>query len=115
MSHRVRDRFTICTYTILASFFCCLLSDALQDLPSDTPVPPPIHQMLLILQGIHDRPVTENTMLLERLVAKVISPYLGMLGLYDGGTEPEVRSNYKIPSRLPSPVICKWAFYNYCN
>ena len=66
--------------------------------------------MLLILQGIHDRPVTENTMLLERLVAKVISPYLGMLGLYDGGTEPEVRSNYKIPSRLPSPVICKCFF-----
>lgn len=84
------------------------ISEALQNLSSDIPVPPAIHQMLLILQGIHDRPVTENTILLERLVARVVSPYLGMLGLYNGGTEPEVRSNYKVPSRLPSPVICKW-------
>lgn len=86
---------------------CILFAEALQNQDSNEPISPAIQQMLLVLQGIHDRPVTENTLLLEKLVVKVISPYLGMLGLYNGGTEPEIRSNYKMPPNIPSPVICK--------
>ena len=45
-------------------------------------------------QSIHDtQHPNENFLRLERLVARVVDPYLGYCGLYTGGrTEPEVRS-----------------------
>ncbi|XP_052760051.1 proline-rich protein 5-like isoform X2 [Mya arenaria] len=63
-------------------------------------------QMLLILQSVQDTPITENYFRLESLVATVVSPYLGLLGYYNGGNEPEIRSNFKVPSRIQNiPVI----------
>ncbi|CAL8263123.1 unnamed protein product [Merluccius merluccius] len=54
-------------------------------------VPPSITQMLLILQGVHERRgANEDYMRLESLVQKVVSPYLGTHGLYSGdGSEAQ--------------------------
>ncbi|XP_031420942.1 proline-rich protein 5-like isoform X2 [Clupea harengus] len=57
-----------------------LLKLSLETLLPNAPLPhpPPITQMLLILQGIHEpNGPTEEYCLLERLVGMVISPYLG--------------------------------------
>lgn len=85
------------------------VKEALQELSSSESVPPAIQQMLLVLHGVHEFPCTENSIQLEKLVAKVTSPHLGIMGLYSGGSEPDIRSNYKGPiqnsPRLPIPVI----------
>lgn len=65
-------------------------------------IPPAIHQMLLVLTNIHESPCTENSIQLEKMVARVISPHLGVLGLYVGGSEPEIRSSFKFPKQEPS-------------
>ncbi|XP_051979429.1 proline-rich protein 5-like isoform X1 [Xyrauchen texanus] len=45
-------------------------------------VPPSIVQMLLVLQGVHEsKGVSEEYLKLESLIQKVVSPYLGTLGL----------------------------------
>ncbi|XP_030620899.1 proline-rich protein 5a [Chanos chanos] len=45
-------------------------------------VPPPIIQMLLVLQGVHEsKGVSEEYLRLESLIQKVVSPYLGTQGL----------------------------------
>ncbi|XP_052285420.1 proline-rich protein 5-like isoform X1 [Dreissena polymorpha] len=82
------------------------VADALQSLPDDEKAPSSVQQMLLVLQSVRDQTITENSMKLEKLVARVVSPYLGILGLYNGGTEPDIQSNFKIPVRLQQiPVI----------
>ena len=41
--------------------------------------------------------------LLEKLVARVVSPYLGQRGLYDGGPEPVIKVKLKpIPIHIPT-------------
>nr|KAG5706840.1 hypothetical protein BaRGS_004175 [Batillaria attramentaria] len=54
-------------------------------------VPPNIRQMLLILQ-----------FRCEKLVARVVVPYLGQRGLYEGSPEPVTRANFRPP--LPKQV-----------
>ena len=66
-----------------------------------TDLPPATQQMLLVLHSIHEVPCTENYIKLEKLAARVIRPYLGRLGMYNGGSEPEIRSNFKMPLRVP--------------
>nr|XP_022294420.1 proline-rich protein 5-like [Crassostrea virginica] len=62
-------------------------------------VPTQIIQMFLVLQGIHDGfPPSENYARLERLAAKVINPYLGFFGFYEGSSKPTIESSLK-PSR----------------
>ncbi|XP_078000362.1 proline-rich protein 5-like [Glandiceps talaboti] len=47
---------------------------------------PEITQMLLVLQHVHDtKPPSGNFLRLEELVANMVSPYIGMRGLYVGG------------------------------
>ena len=70
-------------------------TEALHNLSDNEPVCPAIQQMLLVLQGVHESPCTDRYIQLERMVARVTSPYLGMLGLYNGGSQPDIRSNYK--------------------
>lgn len=53
----------------------------------------------LIFKGIHDGfPPSENYARLERLAAKVINPYLGFFGFYEGSSKPTIESSLK-PSR----------------
>ncbi|KAK2169512.1 hypothetical protein LSH36_9g10011 [Paralvinella palmiformis] len=49
-----------------------------------------------ILKSVRiSNPPSENYIRLERLVGRVIVPYLGYLGLYEGSSEPIIRSeNY---------------------
>lgn len=48
-------------------------------------VPPSIIQMLLVLQGVHEsNGVSDDYLHLELLIQKVVSPYLGTHGLFDG-------------------------------
>ncbi|KAL3884044.1 hypothetical protein ACJMK2_030270 [Sinanodonta woodiana] len=64
-------------------------------------VSPAIQQMLLLLQSIPESPCTDNYFKMEKLLARVISPYLGLWGLYiDGSAEPVVKSNYKTPPKI---------------
>ncbi|KAK7497243.1 hypothetical protein BaRGS_00011537 [Batillaria attramentaria] len=66
-------------------------------------VPPNIRQMLLILQGLHDDVfLSENQFRCEKLVARVVVPYLGQRGLYEGSPEPVTRANFRPP--LPKQV-----------
>jgi len=66
--------------------------------------PPSIQQMLLILQNIQDNVfLSENQFLLEKLVARVVSPYLGQRGLYEGSPTPVIKVKLKpIPIHIPS-------------
>ncbi|XP_060579633.1 proline-rich protein 5-like [Ruditapes philippinarum] len=75
------------------------VKDALSKLTNSEPVPPPIRQMLLVLHGVHEFPCTDNAIELEKLLARVTSPHLGIMGLYSGGSEPDIRSNYKPPEK----------------
>jgi hypothetical protein len=88
--------------TILHVF---LLLDALPYLSHSDPVCAIIKQMLLVLHGVHENLYTLNYIALEKLVARVSSPHLGVLGLYYGGSEPILKSNYRGVTRLPIPVI----------
>ncbi|XP_060593554.1 proline-rich protein 5-like isoform X2 [Ruditapes philippinarum] len=81
------------------------VKDAVAELSHTDPVHAIIQQMLLVLHGVHENPCTDNYIELEKIVARVISPHLGILGLYNGDSEPELKSNYKPPERLPIPVI----------
>ncbi|XP_056596206.1 proline-rich protein 5-like [Triplophysa dalaica] len=55
-----------------------LLKLPVENMLHDATYPPPITQMLLILQGIHEpNGPTQEYFLLEKLVDMVISPYLG--------------------------------------
>lgn len=56
-------------------------------------VTPGIKHMLLILQGVNDScPPNKNKLKLESMLARVVVPFLGFKGLYDGGEEPIVTS-----------------------
>ncbi|XP_060073387.1 proline-rich protein 5-like isoform X1 [Ylistrum balloti] len=64
-------------------------------------VPAAIRQMFLVLLSVHDgSPPTENYARLERLAARVISPYLGFFGLYEGSSTPVVKTSLKPATRL---------------
>ncbi|GFO13836.1 hypothetical protein PoB_004034100 [Plakobranchus ocellatus] len=69
--------------------------------------PPSIHQMLLVLQGVQDNVfLSENQFLLEKLVARVVCPYLGQRGLYEGGPDPVIKVKLKpIPIYIPPVVV----------
>lgn len=73
---------------------------ALGEHADNEPVPPSIHQMLLVLQSVHETPCSDATLQLEKLVARVVKPYLGLLGVYQGSPEPDIRSNFKIPPQI---------------
>ncbi|XP_045197874.2 proline-rich protein 5-like isoform X2 [Mercenaria mercenaria] len=81
------------------------VKDALQEFSQSDPKSPATQQMLLVLHGVHEYPYTDNSIELEKLVARIISPHLGIMGLYCGGSEPEIKSNFKPTPRLPIPVI----------
>lgn len=66
--------------------------------------------MLLVLHGVHEFPCTSNSVELEKLVARVTSPHLGVMGLYYGGSEPDIRSNFKAPEKCELPVIRMFKF-----
>ncbi|ELU04596.1 hypothetical protein CAPTEDRAFT_225833 [Capitella teleta] len=77
--------------------------------------PPAIHQMLLVLQSVKDSsPPNERFLQLERLVARVVHPYLGHCGLYTkGNPEPSIRSAHAVVIRCssddePDKANVKW-------
>ena len=84
--------------------------DALCFLSKEEPVFLVIQQMLLVLHGVHENPYTHNYIELEKLVARMVTPHFGILGLYEGGSEPVLMSNYKQSPKLPIPVIRKMFF-----
>ena len=54
--------------------------------------PSSVQQMLLILQNVQDNVfLSENHFLLEKLLARVINPYLGQRGLYEGDPTPVIK------------------------
>lgn len=69
--------------------------------------PPSVQQMLLVLQSIQDNVfLSENQFLLEKLVARVVSPYLGQRGVYDGGPDPIIKVKLKpIPINIPNVIV----------
>lgn len=73
---------------------------ALDGLADNEPVPPSIQQMLLVLQSVHETPCSDASLQLEKLVARVVKPYLGLLGIYNGNPEPDIRSNFKMPPQI---------------
>ena len=56
--------------------------------------------ILSFLQSVHETPCSDATLQLEKLVARAVRPYLGLLGVYYGKPEPEIRSNFKIPPQI---------------
>lgn len=53
-----------------------------------------LKHMFLVLQNLHDTyPPNEQQLQLEAIVARVIIPYLGFYGYYEGGSEPLVESS----------------------
>ncbi|RUS90435.1 hypothetical protein EGW08_001776, partial [Elysia chlorotica] len=80
--------------------------DALDSVPKKS-YPASIHQMLLVLQGVQDNVfLSENQFLLEKLVARVVCPYLGQRGLYEGGPDPVIKVKLKpIPFNIPHVVV----------
>lgn len=83
------------------------VTEALESLRDHDIVSPSIQQMLLVLHSVHEVSCTTNYIKLEKMVARVTSPYLGLLGLYTGGTEPEIASNFKVPNRMTQSKLCK--------
>ncbi|XP_060593546.1 proline-rich protein 5-like [Ruditapes philippinarum] len=81
------------------------IKDALPYLSHSDPICAIIKQMLLVLHGVHENPYTLNYIALEKLVSRVTSPHLGVMGLYNGGSEPILKSNYRGLTRLAIPVI----------
>ncbi|XP_023212321.1 proline-rich protein 5-like isoform X2 [Centruroides sculpturatus] len=52
-----------------------------------------IKHMFLILQGVNDSyPPNKNKLKLESILARIINPFLGFRGLYQGGSEPVIPS-----------------------
>ncbi|KDR23752.1 Protor-2 [Zootermopsis nevadensis] len=99
--HVKNQRTSIRQATLVAFRDCVLLklSDRLQplleEMNAEGSVPPGIQQMLLVLQSVMEcYPPSEKRLKLESLVARVVSPYLGHRGLYEGGYPKPV-----IPSR----------------
>ncbi|PNF13877.1 hypothetical protein B7P43_G11481 [Cryptotermes secundus] len=95
------QRTSIRQATLLAFRDCVLLKLAsrleplLDEMNAEGSVPPAIRQMLLVLQSVMEcYPPSEKRLKLESLVARVVSPYLGHRGLYEGGYAKPV-----IPSR----------------
>ncbi|XP_053397835.1 proline-rich protein 5-like isoform X2 [Mercenaria mercenaria] len=67
------------------------VKEALQELSQSEQVPPAVQQMLLVLHGVHEYPCTDNFIELEKLVARATPLHFGIMGLYSGGSEPELR------------------------
>ncbi|GFR59883.1 proline-rich protein 5 [Elysia marginata] len=80
--------------------------DALDNVAKQS-YPASIHQMLLVLQGVQDNVfLSENQFLLEKLVARVVCPYLGQRGLYEGHPDPVIKVKLKpIPLNIPQVVV----------
>ncbi|KAH9504720.1 Proline-rich protein 5 [Bulinus truncatus] len=77
------------------------------DSVSKVEYPANIAQMLLVLQSIQDNVfLSENQFLLEKLVARVICPYLGQRGVYEGSPDPMIKVKLKpIPFNIPNVII----------
>ncbi|XP_041352583.1 proline-rich protein 5-like isoform X2 [Gigantopelta aegis] len=75
------------------------IEDAIEHNRNETP--PPIKQMLLVLQGVPDLFPGENYFKLEKMIARVVVPYLGLRGLYLGHPEPSIKAK----SRMTPKVI----------
>ena len=65
--------------------------------------------VFLLFQGVHETPCSDAYLQLEKLVARVVSPYLGILGVYNGNKEPEIRSNFKLPPQIY--ILGNYLFY----
>lgn len=64
------------------------VEETLFSLPDDD-ITPEVRQMLLVLQSVHDSyPPSENHLRIEKLVARVVNPYLGFFGYYEGSSVP---------------------------
>lgn len=60
-------------------------------------IPPALEQMILVLQTVHDaQPPSDNYLKVESMAGQVIYPFLGVRGLYEGGTEPVIYANQLI-------------------
>lgn len=71
------------------------LEPILEEMNAEGSFPPAIRQMFLVLQSVMEcYPPSEKRLKLESLVARVVSPYLGHRGLYEGGSPKPV-----VPSR----------------
>jgi hypothetical protein len=71
------------------------LEPILEEMNAEGSFPPAIRQMFLVLQSVLEcYPPSEKRLKLESLVARVVSPYLGHRGLYEGGSPKPV-----VPSR----------------
>ncbi|XP_066999645.2 proline-rich protein 5 [Anabrus simplex] len=83
------------------------LNPLLSELREEGAIPPPIKQMLLVLQGVCEcYPPSDEKLRLEGLVARVVSPYLGYRGLYEGGyPEPILPSKELEVAHLRRPSI----------
>ena len=68
-----------------------------------------IVHVFILFQGVHETPCSDAYLQLEKLVARVVSPYLGILGVYNGNTEPEIRSNFKLPPQIY--ILGNYSFY----
>ncbi|XP_059169851.1 uncharacterized protein LOC131951451 [Physella acuta] len=77
------------------------------DSVSKNEYPSSIQQMLLVLQSIQDNVfLSENQFLLEKLVARVVCPYLGQRGVYEGSPDPVIKVKLKpIPFNIPSVIV----------
>ncbi|CAL1533741.1 unnamed protein product [Lymnaea stagnalis] len=66
-----------------------------------------IPQMLLVLQSIQDNVfLSENQFLLEKLVARVVCPYMGQRGVYEGSPDPVIKVKLKpIPFNIPNVIV----------
>ncbi|BFZ09147.1 hypothetical protein BsWGS_12186 [Bradybaena similaris] len=65
--------------------------------------PSNIQQMLLVLQSTEDNVfLSENQFILEKLVARVVCPYLGQRGLYEGSPDPVIKVK---PKPVPIPIL----------
>ncbi|XP_064488576.1 proline-rich protein 5-like [Ornithodoros turicata] len=57
-------------------------------------IPPGIKHMLLTVYNVSETyPPSKSKLKLEGLVARVVSPFLGFLGLYEGSPQPVIRSS----------------------
>nr|CAD7425494.1 unnamed protein product [Timema monikensis] len=83
------------------------LTPELEDQYLKKKVSPAVRQMFLVLQHVSESyPPSEERIKLERLVARVVSPYMGFRGLYrDGHPDPVIKSREMDVAHLRRPSV----------
>nr|CAD7398086.1 unnamed protein product [Timema poppensis] len=83
------------------------LTPELEDQYLKKKVSPALRQMFLVLQNVSESyPPSEERIKLERLVARVVSPYMGFRGLYrDGHPDPVIKSREMDVAHLRRPSV----------